>query len=150
MAQAIPIGLAVAGSLLGAGGTIIGANSEAKELGYQASQLDRRAGLERATAQRRAIEERRQARLAESRALAIAAAGGGASDPTVVNTIADIEGEGAYRALTALYEGDESALGMEAEADARRRGAKATKRAGYIKAGSTILGAGASLYSRYG
>ena len=150
MAQAIPIGLAIAGSMIGSGGTIIGANSDARELTSQAAQLDRQAGLERATAQRRSIEERRQARLAQSRALALAAAGGGASDPTVVNNIAKIEGEGTYRALTALYEGDESALGMEAEADARRRGAKATKTAGYIKAASTILGTGASLYSRYG
>ena len=150
MAQAIPIGLAVAGSLLGAGGTIIGANQEAKELRLQADQLDAQAGAERASAQRRAIEERRQARLASSRATALAAAsGGGVDDPSVINTLADIEGEGTYRALTALYEGNDAAAGLEADASARRRGAKSVKRAGLIKAGSTILSSGASLYSRY-
>lgn len=151
MAHAIPIGLAVAGAALSAGGSIISANSEAKELRREAVQLETNAGLERASSQRRAMEERRQAGLAASRGLAVAAAsGGGVDDPTIVNLLAGIEGEGEYRALTALYEGEESARGMEAEAAARRRGAKSTKTAGLIKAGSTILSAGSSLYGRYG
>jgi len=151
MAHAIPIGLAVAGSVLSAGGSILGAKSEAKELRREAVQLETNAGLERASSQRRAMEERRQAQLAGSRGLAVAAASGGAADdPTVVNLLAGIEGEGEYRALTALYEGEETARGMEAEAAARRRGAKSAKKAGLIKAGSTILSAGSSLYDRYG
>ncbi len=151
MAQAIPIGLAVAGSALSAGSTIIGANSEAKELRSQASQLEAQAGLERASSQRQAIDEKRQARLASSRALAVAAASGaGADDPTVVNAIAGIEGEGEYRALTALYNADQEALGMEAQAKANRRAAKATKTAGLLKGAGTILSAGSSLYDRFG
>lgn len=151
MAQAIPIGLLVAGAALSAGGSIIGANSEAKEMRLQADQLDAQAGLERATSQRKAMEERRQGRLASSRTLALAAAsGGGADDPSVVNTMADIAGEGEYRALTALYEGDESASSMEAEAAAKRRGAKSVKTAGAIKAAGSIISAGSTLYNRYG
>jgi hypothetical protein len=151
MAQAIPLALTVAGTALGAGSTIIGANAEAKDLRQQAAQLEAQAGLERATSQRTAMEEKRQARLASSRAQALAAAsGGGVDDPTVVNIMAGIEGEGEYRALSALYEGDQSALGMEAEAAARRKGAKATKRAGLVKAAGTILSSGASLFDRYG
>jgi hypothetical protein len=94
MAQAIPIALAVGATALQAGGTIIGANAEAKSLRSEAAQLDAMAGQDRASSQREAVEQRRQARLLQSRALAVGAATGGAMDPTVVNTIADLEGEG--------------------------------------------------------
>jgi hypothetical protein len=151
LAHAIPLALAVAGTALSAGGTIIGSQAEGRELNLQATQLDAQAGRERATSQRQAMEERRQARLASSRGLALAAAsGGGTDDPSVVNALASIEGEGEYRAMSALYSGEESAKGMEDEADARRRGAKSTKAGGLIKAGSTILSAGSSLHGKYG
>lgn len=154
MAQALvalPLALTAIGGAAQAGGTILSANSQANEYRLQAGQLDTQAGAERATSQRRAMEERRQARLVGSRAQALAAAsGGGADDPSVVNAIAGIEGEGEYRALTALYEGNDAAAGLEAEAVARRRAAKDVKTAGLIKAGGTILSAGSSLYDRYG
>lgn len=151
MAQAILPALMVAGAAVSAGGTIIGANSEAKELRREAAQLEVNAGQERAASQRSAMEERRQGRLASSRALALAAASGaGADDPTVVNAIADIEGEGEYRALTALYEGNTAGDDLERQAAARRREAKTVKRASYFKAAGTILGAGASMADRYG
>lgn len=151
MAQAIPIGLAVAGSALSAGGTILGSNAEAKALRREAAQLEVNAGLERASSQRRMIEEKRSATLANSRALALAAASGAsADDPTIVNLMAGIEGEGEYRALTALYEGETQAQGMEDQARQNRVAAKATKKAGMIKAAGTILSAGSSIYDRFG
>lgn len=151
MAKAIPLALTLGGAALGAGGSIIGANAEAREMRREAAQLEAQAGLERASSHRQAIDGRRQARLAMSRGLAVAAASGaGADDPTVVNTLADIEGEGEYRALSALYAGEETARGMEAEAAARRRGAKSTKSAGYLNAAGSILSAGSSLYGKYG
>lgn len=147
MAQA----LAVAGPLVSAGGTILGARSEAKALKKEAQQLEIQAGTERAISQRSAMEERRQARLVASRGLAVAAAsGGGADDPTVVNMLANIEGEGEYRALTALYNGEEEARGLEGQAKARRKEAKNVKTASYFKAASTILSAGSSMHDRYG
>ena len=151
MAQAIPIGLAVAGSALSAGSTILGANSEAKQLRSEAEQIDIQAGKERASSQRAAIEERRQAKKVSSRALALAAAsGGGASDPSVINNIAEIEGEGEYRALTALYNGEEAARGQEFEADNRRKEAKNVKKAALVKAAGTIISTGSTLHDRYG
>lgn len=147
MAQA----LMIAGTAIGAVSTILGAKSQAKGLKSEAAQLDYNAGQERAASQRGAIEEKRQGRLASSRALALAAAsGGGADDPNVVNTIAGIEGESEYRALTSLWEGDQSARNMEREAAARRKQAKSVKLQGYLSAAGSILGAGASLYDRYG
>jgi hypothetical protein len=151
VAEAIPIGLTLAGAGLSAGGSMISADAEASELRYQANQLDAQAKNDRATAQRRASEERRQARLAGSRALALAAAsGGGADDPSIVNLIADLEGEGEYRALSAMFEGETEARSKEEQAMANRRGAKTAKTVGGLKAAASIIGAGSSLYDRYG
>lgn len=150
MAQAIPLAIMVAGSALSAGGTILGANSQAAEMRSQADQLDAQAGTTRASSQRQAIEEKRQADLLKSKGLALAAAGGGADDPSVVNALANISGEGSYRAAAALYDGETQAQGYEAQAAADRRGAKSVKSAGAIKAVGTILNAGSSLYGKYG
>ena len=150
MAQALAP-LAAVGALVSAGGTILGAKSEAKGLRREAAQLEVNAGQERASSQRQAMDERRQGRLASSRALAIAAAsGGGADDPTIVNAMADLEGESEHRALTALYEGNVAGDDLERQAKVRRREAKSVKTQSYFKAGATILGAGASLADRYG
>lgn len=124
---------------------------------FRAAQLDQVAGQSVATAQRVAQEERRQARLLASRALAVAAAGGGgASDPTVSRIIADIEGEGAYRAAVALYEGEDQARKARMGAAAERyegqlaavSGQNASQ-AGNIMAASSLLTGGASLYEKY-
>ncbi len=87
-------------------------------------QHERVAGETRATSQREAIEARRQARLASSRALAVSAASGaGAGDPDVINRIAELEGEGEYNALRAMYEGDTSSdTSLERAAVARKAG----------------------------
>jgi len=140
-----------AGAALKAGGSIISANSQAKDLRKQAAQLEANAGLERASSQRKASEERRQARLATSRGVALAAAsGGGVDDPSVINLLEGIAGEGEYRALSALYEGNQSALSMEDQAKSARKQAKATKTAGYINAASSLLSTGTSLFDRVG
>lgn len=150
MAQAIPFALMAASTALQAGGTIVGANAEARQLKGEAVQLDAMAGQERASSQRRAIEARRQSRLLQSRALAVGAATGGASDPTVVNILARLEGEGEYRALTALYEGEEEARSKEMQARARRTEAKNVKKASKIQAAGQILQGASSIYSKYG
>lgn len=150
MAHAIPIALMAATTMMQAGGTIIGSKAEARALKGEADQLDAMAGNDRASSQREAAEQRRQARLLQSRALAVGAATGGASDPTVVNIIADLEGEGAYRALTSLYEGEESARSKEMQASARRGEAKNAKRAGMIGAAGQVLSGASSIFGKYG
>lgn len=87
--------------------------------GYEAAQLEIGAGQAQAAAQRRASEQRRRASLVASRALTVAAASGaGASDPTIEDVISDIAGEGAYRAGTEIYHGEERARQLRAGADA--------------------------------
>ena len=77
---------------------------------FQAEQLDMEAGQAVAAAQRAAIEQRRAASLAASRAMAVAgAAGVDASDPSMVRLISTVAGEGYLRAASALYAGNERA-----------------------------------------
>lgn len=139
----------VAGSVLMAGASLYGgsqANAAAKS---EAAQLDYNAGQQRAASQRQAEEQRRQARLANSRLQAVA--GGGGGDVTAVNLAADLAGEGELRALTALYEGEDRAAGMEAQADARRKAGKAARTAGYLGAVSSVLSAsGEGMFKKYG
>lgn len=120
---------------------------------FQAKQMEQRAGQERAASQRAAEEQKRRAQLVSSRAQALAAASGaGALDPTVVDMLGDLEGEGQYRALTALYAGEERATGLETGAAAARyegeiakRRGDAARRGSLIKAGGTLL-SGASKF----
>jgi hypothetical protein len=127
---------------------------------YSGTVMDQQAGQARATAQRVAIQERRKANLLQSTAIARAAASGGsATDPTVTNLVSGIAGQGEYNALTALFNGEEKARGLENQADltryegeqaayAGRQKAKATLFSGF----GTILGSkgAASLYDKYG
>lgn len=88
---------------------------------FSAQQLEQQAGATIAAAQRNALDEQRQTKLVESRAIALAAAGGGsASDPTVINMVARISGEGAYRQMAAVYQGAEQARLLKLGAAAKR------------------------------
>lgn len=151
MAQAIPMALMAGGTLLQAGGTLSAANAQAGQLRSEATQLDAMAGTDRASSQRTSAEQRRQARLLQSRALAVAASsGGGASDPTVVNILSRLEGEGEYRSLVALYEGEESARSKEMQAIAKRKEAKNVKKAALFSAAGKVLEGASTMYQRYG
>lgn len=125
---------------------------------FEAAQLEQQAGQSIAVSQRGAAEERRRADLTASRALALAAAGGGGvSDPTMQNLFADIEGEGAYRSAVALYEGEEQARQLKLAAQAKRMEGDIALQGGEAEAsaynlagiGSLLEGAG-SLYMKYG
>jgi len=114
---------------------------------------ERQAGVVVAASQRTAMEERRQANLAASRALAVAASsGGGVSDPTMVDILSRIRGEGGLRASVALYEGEERARQIRlsgAGAQDLRSGSEIM--AGYnAAAAGKIAREGLSLYAKYG
>lgn len=117
----------------------------------EARQLRRRAGLRRASGQRAANEERRDARYLASTARARAAAGGGnLADPTLVNIFADIEAEGEYNALSRLWDAEEMALGDEAAAKARKREGRTAEIMGYLKAGASIFENATGFGGKYG
>lgn len=150
MAAAIPIALTAAAGVAQVAGGISSANAQAGSLREEATQLDAMAVSERASAQREGVEQRRQARLLQSRALAVAAAQGGASDPTVVNILANLAGEGEFRALSAMFEGEERARSKEMQARVRRKEAKNIKKAGLITAVGQGLSTASTMYERYG
>jgi hypothetical protein len=124
---------------------------------FEAQQLEQNAGQAFAAGQAAAVEQLRQNRLLQSRAIAlIAASGGGASDETVVNLLARNAGEGAYRAQLAVYQGEEKARQLRLAASTRTyegelQGASLDDKAKAYR----IAGAGqfaresASLYSKY-
>ena len=107
---------------------------------FQAQQLDINAGQAKAAGQISAINQDRNTSLVLSRARAVAAASwGGASDPTIIRLMANIAGEGAYRANVARYEGDTQArtMGMQAAA-LRYQGANALADAETAKDASNL------------
>lgn len=123
----------------------------------EAAELERQAGEQKAESQRVAQEERRRSRLVASRAVALTAGqGGGVEDPTIQRLLADIQGEGGYRAAVRLYEGEEAARQLQFGASSRRASGMAaydeaqnTGTAMRIGAlGSLISGAG-SMYEKY-
>lgn len=116
----------VGGSLLSASGSVsegkaalAQAKAQKAAADFQAAQLRVNAGQEQAMGQVESLEQSRQARLMQSRALAVAAAsGGGASDNTVTKVIGDLAGEGELARLTAIFNGDEAARGLRNQASA--------------------------------
>jgi len=107
---------------------------DAKKQAFEvASQLEDKAGFNRAISQRAAAEEQRQAEFIQSRALAVAAAsGGGASDPTVVNLIADLEEEGLRKALNQMATGETESRFLDRQAFMKRKEGRDAKTAGIL------------------
>ncbi|CNI61170.1 Uncharacterised protein [Yersinia massiliensis] len=139
------------GSVLGGFGAINQGRQQQKQAYSEASQLDRQASNTRAQSQVQAMEDRRQARLAESRALAVGAASGAAADSTsFVKNISDMESQGELNALTSLWGGNQQGSQLNNQAAVRRAEGDAAKKAGTINAISSLLQAGGSLYDRYG
>lgn len=111
-----------------------------------------------ASAQRAAMEERRQGELVQSRAIALmAASGGGVSDPGNVVLLSRNAGEIAYRSAVALYEGEDRARSMNMSAESATYSGAMARRAGndrarayQTKAFGDLLSGGNSLYQRYG
>lgn len=142
-------------SLLGTASTVIGNNQAGAaaetNAASQALQLRANAGVARAQAQREAINQERQTKFMLSRAQALAAASGGRStDPTIVNLEGNIAGEGEYRRLAAIYNGEAQATGNEYQAEVTQRQGQTVNQATNTKSLSTVLSAGSSYYQKYG
>lgn len=117
---------------------------------FAADQYEDNAKAQRATAQRRAIESRRQGRIAASRAQAVGAASGSAGSVDVVNRIADLEGQGEYAALVDMFNGEQASRGLETQASVTRYGGKQAETAGKKAATGTLISGVANLASKYG
>lgn len=148
---ALALPLMVAGTALGASGALQRGQQKRAESEFEAAQLEQAAGQHQAAAQRQADTEARQAKYAESRAQAVAAASGaGASGRTVTDIIGRIAQEGSYREALARYQGDSDARQFRLRAAADRVSGANAEKAGNLAAFGTILGGGSDLYSKYG
>lgn len=160
---ALPLTLA-AGLTAGAG-TIMSGNAAAAagQMGqnaknYEAQQLNQNAVQERAVAQRQALDKARETTFALSGLQARAAASGGsAQDPTVVKLGGDIAGRGKYEALADMYQGENRARGLEAQAkgdiytgEALKMEGDMKREASYFSAAGTVLGSAGSMARQYG
>lgn len=142
--QALPI----ASTVLQFGGQVAGGIATRNSDKAIAGQLDQAAGQAQASSQRSAIEQERQTALAQSRLRALA--GGGASDPTIVDLAQGIAGQGEYQALSALYEGNDRAAGMRFAADTKRAEGANAFTASLINGAGTIFKAAPTLLEKYG
>ena len=135
-------------------GKIARINADRKRVYQQFNQqeAEKKAGQAIAISQREAGEQRRMANIDASRALAVAAAsGGGVSDPTIVRLIANVKGEGAYRANVALYEGEARARQLRLAGFTSDFDDRDLVQSGYnLAASATGIKAGLSLYAKYG
>lgn len=148
LAAAAPYMMA-AGTLLSAKGQRQAGKASQRQAGFDADQLEIAAGRSKAVSQRESLEHKRQGKLAQSRALAVGAFGGGASDPTVVKTISDLAGETAYRSAVALYGGESKAQNYMLRAGQRRMEGEAARKAGKMNSLTTILGGAGEIGGMY-
>lgn len=137
------------GSLIGAYGDYRAGREAKKAADFEAAQYLQQASNVRASGQLAAAEERRKARLLESRARTVAAFGGGGVDKSARDTIKNIAGEGEFRALSGLFETEEKAQELETAALMRRKEGKSAKKAGMYKAFGSLLSTGSSMASSY-
>ena len=149
--------MAVAGQMEAAKAAKTAATNQRIAKEFEAQQAEVNAGQVKASGQRAAAEQRRRAELVASRAVALAGASGGSvSDPTIVNILSDLSGEGAYRAGVAMYQAEDKARMLNMGADAARREGSVIESGGRARAnayqlsalGSAASGA-SSMYDKY-
>ena len=119
MAQAVPF--IIAG--VAAAGQAVSAYKKSKYHTRQALEAMEAKNRRMAAATREAQEERRRAAFIQSRARAVSAASGAGSDAGMVKIFADLAAEGEYRVLSRVWQGQNDAQGLLAQADANRKAA---------------------------
>ena len=146
-------GMGLAGALqagglaVGAAGTVNSINAQNRAASFEARQITAQGKAEQAEATQAAREESRKKDLLVSRARAVSAASGGGLD---LELIGDLEGEGEYRTLTALWQGEEAMKGRKAQAASRIASGRAGAKASAIRGFGGALTGGASLMDKYG
>ena len=125
--------------------TIADANTQEKIAGIQAQQLEDQSIADTAMAVQDAKNERKRSQLLQSRVTALAAKSGMGQD--VDRTLSEIDQQGSYNSLAALYSGATSATSKKYAATAAKATGKSRAASGYMDAGSTIL---STLNKQYG
>lgn len=125
--------------------TIGQANAQEQIAEIEADQLAKQALADTAQSVQDAKFERRRAEQLKSRVTALAAKSG-TSGLDIDRAISDIDEQGEYNALAALYSGGTSASSKRYAASAARARGQSQKTSGYMDAGSTILSSMDNMY----
>lgn len=135
---------AIGGAVATIGGVAASQNQAAaaqQKADIEGRWAERRAGEERASAQRGAFEEKRKAGLAQSRLMAVAGASGTSpADQSVMDLWGDIEKEGDLNAANVTAGGEQRAGGLKYGADLNRWSADANARIAKASATPTLIG----------
>lgn len=158
MAVAIPFIMLGLTALSAAGSAKAGSDSakaQKADAKFEERQLAVSQNNTMASGERAATEERKQAQLAQSRAIALASgSGAGVSDPTVTNILGKLAGEGEYNALSQLFNAQSESASAQNQINALKVGASATanatRTAGLLRGIGTAGNGAGSFLSKYG
>ena len=142
---ALAIPAMVTGTVLSAGAELKAGRSAAARGRTQKVMNEVAATQVVAVGQRKALEEKRQAEIMASRAVAVAAAGGSPDD--IDNLIADISSEGVYRANVAMYEAETESENLKYQGLMAEQIGKEEEKASKLTALSTVLKGGGAIAS---
>lgn len=132
-------------------GKVASGYSQKNALNASASELQQEAGQSVASGIQGAIQDRRRATYVASNARAATAAGGLTTTGTsAIANVGQIRGEGEYRALTSMYQGEDRASELDFRASQMRNEGSNAVKAGWLSGMSSVLSGGSSFYSKYG
>jgi len=131
--------LSLGSTLFSSVSSLVGGGAADKAAKFKAQQIERNAKARRASGTRETQEGLRKGRALQSDAIAQMAAGGGAFDAGSIEQLAELKQTTDYNALTALFEAEEQAKGLDLAAKGTRIEGKMAKKKGQRKALSTIL-----------
>lgn len=140
----------IAGTVISAGSQVYGGIQKKRADDFAAAQVSQEAGQSTASGIQGAIEQRRRASYVASSARAhIAASGMATTGPSAITTVGGITGEGDYRALTALYQGEDRAQELRYKASGLRAEGSAAQTAGWMSGISSVLTGGYNVANEY-
>lgn len=146
MGATAAIGLAVQ-----AYGKVSAGYAQKGALDASATELSQEAGQSVASGIQGAIQDRRRATYVASNARARTASSGLATTGTsAIANVGQIRGEGEYRALTSLYQGEDRASELNYRGDQMRTEGSNAVTTGWLSGMSSVLSGGSSFYSKYG
>jgi len=146
----IAAGTMAASGAVAAKSAIDQGNAQNRAASKQAEMARQKGVQETALAYDRARTERANADTFQSDLIAKAAAfGGGTSDNAVLNMLTDADERGEYNALTQIFEGQSRQKDLNYQADLTQFEGRSARRAGNMKAFSTVLDTAASIGSMY-
>lgn len=144
-------GFGIASTVLSTAAPLLSGISAKKSAYSEAEQAVTMASRAKAESQQAAQQDLLKGRYAESRARAVAAASGaGASDPTVINDIANLKANSLYNALSDLYSGNTQAESLYRYAQAKRNEGDASLFSGVIGGATTLMSGLQGFHSKYG